>query len=86
MAFAEAIRRNVTEGDIAFRAYVRSVIDQVEVDDAEIHIHGCRTVLEKLVISGGAAPVGVPSFVREWRTRRDSNAGPPPSEGGALSS
>ncbi|MET4276840.1 hypothetical protein ABIB68_000837 [Bradyrhizobium sp. F1.2.2] len=55
------------------RAYIRSVIDQVEVDDAEIRIIGRRTVLERLVMGGGAAPAGVPSFVRKWRTRHDSN-------------
>ncbi|WP_292412075.1 hypothetical protein [Mesorhizobium sp.] len=29
--------------------------------------------LERLVMGGGAAPAGVPSFVRKWRTRQDSN-------------
>lgn len=40
--------------------YLRSVIDQVEVDDAEIRIHGRRDVLERLVMGGGATPAGVP--------------------------
>ena len=80
------MRENVTQGAIPFRrAYLRAVIDQVEVDDDEIRIHGRRDVLERLVMSGAAA-AGVPSFVRKWRTRRDSNAGPSPSEGDALSS
>jgi site-specific DNA recombinase len=35
-------------------AYIRSMIDQVEVDDTEIRIVGRRTVLERLVMSGGA--------------------------------
>ncbi|WP_154677711.1 hypothetical protein [Rhizobium tubonense] len=43
--------------------YIRSVIDQVEVDDTEIRIHGRQAVLEGLVMGGGAAPAGVPSFV-----------------------
>lgn len=42
--------------------YLRSVIDQVEVDDAEIRIHGRRDVLERLVMGGGATPAGVPSL------------------------
>jgi site-specific DNA recombinase len=80
------MRANVLNGDMPFRrAYIRSVIDQVEVDDEEIRIIGRGTVLERLVM-GGAAPAGVPSFVRKWRTRHDSNVWPPPSEGGALSS
>lgn len=48
-----------------------------EVDDAEIRIHGRRTVLERLVAGSGAAPAGVPSFVREWRARGDSNSPAP---------
>ncbi|MCV0387187.1 MAG: recombinase family protein [Nitrobacter sp.] len=74
-AFASLMRENVANGAIPFRrAYLRSVIDQVEVDDAEIRIHGRRDVLERLVMGGGATPAGVPSFVRKWRARRDSNS------------
>jgi site-specific DNA recombinase len=73
-AFVEVMRANVLTGDIPFRrAYLRAVIDNVEVDDTEIRIHGRRTVLERLVMGGGASPAGVPSFVRKWRTRQDSN-------------
>ena len=86
-AFVDVMRTNVLTGDTPFRrAYIRSVIDQVEVDDEEIRIIGRRTTLERLVMGGGAAPAEVPSFVRKWRTRHDSNVWPPPSEGGALSS
>jgi site-specific DNA recombinase len=55
---------------------ILSVIDQVEVDDEEIRIIGRRTALERLVMGGGAAPAGVPSFVRKWRARGDSNVRP----------
>ena len=71
-AFVRVMRTNVLTGETPFRrAYIRSVIDQVEVDDAEIRIIGRRTTLERLVMGGGAAPAGVPSFVRKWRARRD---------------
>jgi hypothetical protein len=67
-AFTEVMRTNVLSGETPFRrAYIRSVMDQVEVDDAEIRIFGRRTVLERLVMGGSAAPAGVPSFVRKWR-------------------
>jgi hypothetical protein len=69
------MRTNILSGDTAFRrAYLRAVIDRVEVDDAEIRIRGRRTVLERLVMGGGATPAGAPSFVREWRTGKDSNS------------
>jgi site-specific DNA recombinase len=86
-AFVEVMRTNVLTGDIPFRrTWLRAMIDNVEVDDTEIRIHGRRTVLERLVMGGGAAPAGVPSFVRKWRTQHDSNVRPLPSEGNALSS
>lgn len=48
---------------------IHSVIDQVKVDDAEIRVVGRRTVLERLMTGGGAAPAGVLSFVRKWCAR-----------------
>ena len=72
--FVETMRSNVLTGDTPFRrAYIRSVIDQVEVDDDEIRIWGRKTVLERLVAASGGSPAGVPSFVRKWRARQDSN-------------
>ena len=73
--FVETMRSNILTGDTPFRrAYIRSVIDQVEVDDDEIRIWGRKGVLERLVAaSGGSGPAGVPSFVRKWRARQDSN-------------
>src|SRR5690606_16480508 len=74
-AFVDVMRTNVTDGPIPFRrAWLRAMIDNVEVDDDEIRIHGRRTVLERLVMGGGAAPARVPSFVRKWRAQRDSNS------------
>ncbi|MBY5643869.1 hypothetical protein [Rhizobium leguminosarum] len=60
-AFARLMREKVTQGPIR-RAYLRSDIDQVEVD--RIRIHGRRDVLERLVMSRTAA-AGVPSFCIE---------------------
>lgn len=72
-AFTDLVRANVTSGAIPFRrAYIRSVIDEVEVDDTEIRIFGRKSVFERLVMGGGT-PAGVPSFVRKWRPRQDSN-------------
>jgi hypothetical protein len=76
-AFVDVMRTNVLSGETPFRrVYIRSMINQVEVDDPEIRIIGRRTVLERLVMGGGAVPAGVPSFVRKRRARRDSNGSP----------
>lgn len=73
-AFTEVMRTNVTDGPVPFRrAWLRTMIDNVEVDDEEVRIHGRRSVLERLVMGGGAAPAGVPSFVREWRPAPDKH-------------
>ncbi|MVS99812.1 recombinase family protein [Devosia marina] len=74
-AFTETMRANICDGPVPFRrAYLRAMIDNVEVDDTEIRIHGRKTVLERLVMGSGATAAGVPSFVRKWRARRDSNS------------
>jgi len=66
--FVAIMRDNILTGDTAFRrTWLRAVIDQVEVDDREVRIHGRRTTLERLVMGGEAAPASVPSFVRKWR-------------------
>lgn len=39
--FVEVMRANVLAGDVSFRrAWLRAMIDNVEVDDTEIRIHG----------------------------------------------
>jgi site-specific DNA recombinase len=58
--FSEVLSSNIQSGSIAFRrAYIRSVVDRVEVGDSEVRILGSRATLETLVSGGGA----VPSFV-----------------------
>ena len=65
-AFVELKRTNIASGDTPFRrAYIRSVIDQIEVDDTKIRIIGRTSVFERLVMGGGATPAKVPSFVRK---------------------
>ena len=43
--FGQLMRSNITEGEVPFRkAYLRSLIDAVEVDQHVVRIHGSRTV------------------------------------------
>ena len=73
--FTQAMRQNLRSGEAPFRkAYLRSVVGRIEVDDGEIRIMGRKDVLERAVSSGGMPlPQQVRGFVREWRTRQDSN-------------
>ncbi|HXW72306.1 MAG TPA: recombinase family protein [Methylocella sp.] len=75
VCFGNLMRRNITEGEIPFRkAYLRSLIEAIEVDDHAIRIHGSKTVLERAVLADQAKHPGVRGFVRNWRARRDSNS------------
>jgi site-specific DNA recombinase len=73
--FGSLMRQNITTGDVPFRkAYLRSFIDAVEVDDHVIRIHGSKSTLEQAVIASSQAGTnGVRSFVRKWRSLGESN-------------
>lgn len=65
--FGRTMRENIATGDTPFRkAYVRSVIDRIEVDDGVIRIVGDKTTLEQAVGGKGFAASGVRSFARKW--------------------
>jgi site-specific DNA recombinase len=56
------------------QAYVRLVLSEVAVSDDAIRITGSKTRLAKAAATEMAdTPMGVLSFVREWRPRQDSN-------------
>ena len=72
--FGQLMRSNITEGEVPFRkAYLRSLIDAVEVDQHVVRIHGSRTVLERAVLADRVTQPGVRGFVRKWRALGESN-------------
>ncbi len=75
--FGMLMRRNITEGTIPFRkAWLRSIIDRVEVDTDTVRIIGDKANLEQVIAatnSGSLKEPGVRSSVRKWRARKDSN-------------
>jgi site-specific DNA recombinase len=85
---SQARRRMRTESGGYRRDHLRALAQRVEVDAKEVRIMGSKSVLLRtLVAAPGAKTAGFgPSFVPKWRTRRDSNSRPLPSEGSALSS
>jgi len=72
--FGQIMRENITSGPIPFRkAYIKSVVDRIEVDDHAIRIVGDQATLEQAIAGERSAGPNVRSFVRKWRTRHDSN-------------
>jgi site-specific DNA recombinase len=72
--FAETMRDNLRNGDVSFRkTYVGSIVDRIEVDDAEVRIMGRKDLLEEAVIASSGARGVVRSSVRGWLGDLDSN-------------
>jgi site-specific DNA recombinase len=71
-AFSALMRDKLGSADVRARqAYLRSVIARVEVGKEKIRIYSDKNALA--AAASGGAP-GVRGFVRNWRTRRDSNS------------
>ena len=78
--FSQLMQERLTSGEVPFRkAYLRAIVDRVEVDDQQIRIIGRKELLERAVLANGVPKAGVRSFVRKWRTGQDSNPRPPNS-------
>ncbi len=86
-SFGRTMRKDKTTGSTPFRkAYLRALIDVIEVDDAHIRIKGSKDVLKRAVLASrtGAEPRSQTNI--KWRARRDSNSRPSDSKSDALSS
>jgi len=84
--FASAMTTRLRGDNLAFRkAYVRQLVDRVDVMGDRIRITGSKQAL----LAGLASPEStgkgvVPSFVREWWAQQDSNLQPDRYERSAL--
>jgi site-specific DNA recombinase len=67
------MREKFSNGSVPFRkAYLRSHIDLVEVDDHRIRIMGSKDVLERAVVAGQATESGSQMSTR-WRAAVDED-------------
>lgn len=74
-AFARLMQDKMETGDIqARRAYLRSVISQIEIDDDKVRIIGDKATLAAVIAGRQTQGTNVRGFVRKWRARRDSNS------------
>jgi site-specific DNA recombinase len=66
------MRQNITTGPIPFRkAYIKSVVDRIEVGDHSIRIIGDQATLQQVIAWGQTSGPNVRSFERKWRTRHE---------------
>ena len=72
--FARIMQERLDAGDIrAKKAYLRSVIAQIEVGDDKVRIVGEKASLAAVIAGTPPENAHVRGFVRKWRARRDSN-------------
>ena len=73
-SFGRTMRENLTTGSTPFRkAYLRSLIDVIEVGDAQVRIKGSKDVLERAVVASRPEAELRSQMTTNWRTRHDSN-------------
>jgi hypothetical protein len=71
------MRENFSTGTVPFRkAYLQSLIDVIEVDDAQIRIKGSKDVLERAILAGGTGSVGGSQTSTRWRASQNKTANP----------
>jgi hypothetical protein len=62
------MRENPTTGSVPFRkVYLRSLIDVIEVDDAQIRIKGSKDILERAVLASRAGTESGSQMSTKWR-------------------
>ena len=73
--FAALLRDRLLNGTPEFRqAYARIVMREVSLKDDEIRIRGSKAMLARAASQDVVkTPPAVLSFIRDWRTRQDSN-------------
>lgn len=72
--FGRTMRENFSAGSIPFRkAYLRALVDVIEVDDQQIRIKGSKDLLEKAILAQNSQP-RCSQMSTKWRARRDSNS------------
>jgi hypothetical protein len=68
-SFGRTMCENLTTGSTPFRkAYLRSLIDVIEVDDAQIRIKGSKDVLERAVLASGSEAEPRSQMSTKWRS------------------
>jgi site-specific DNA recombinase len=71
------MRENITSGPIPFwKAYIKSVVDRIEVDDRAIRIVGDKATLEQVIAGGENAGPNVRSLYANGAPKEKARAVP----------
>jgi site-specific DNA recombinase len=74
-AFSQLMREKLDTGDTqARKAYLQSVISQIEVDDDKVRIIGDKATLAAVIAGRQTGEGRVRGFVRKWRARQNKTA------------
>lgn len=72
--FAAPVTEKLANGDVnARKAYLRSMIDVVEVGDCRVRIVGRKTTLRNVIAGKATRSNHVSGFDREWRAGEDED-------------
>ncbi|ESQ83642.1 hypothetical protein [Asticcacaulis benevestitus] len=67
--FSRLIREKLQTGDISYRkAYIRGLLDTIEVGHETIRLRGSKSALERAILTEQTNDKVVRSLVQEWRT------------------
>ena len=73
--FGRIMHESFRVGSVPFRkAYLRSLIDVIEVDDHQVRVRGNKDLLEKAVVASQNGQGWCSQTSTRWRARRDSNS------------
>src|SRR6266436_2652885 len=72
--FGRTMRESFSTGSVPFRkAYLRSLIDVIEIDDHQVRVRGNKDLLEKAVLASQNGEPWCSQTSTRWRALRDSN-------------
>ena len=84
--FGKALRRLLQDKDSSLvKGYVQLLVDEVVINDEEAIISGSYAALAHVLQQMKTGTKQVPTFIYDWRARRDSNPLPLASETNTLS-
>lgn len=74
-AFGKALRKKLLEGEPSFaKSYLHALVDQIVVTGNEATVSGSYGKLASAIAGKKKGTAQVPSFMGDWRARRDSNS------------